>query len=73
MVRGVEVDEETLGFEAIRQAVLGEGHFLGSGHTMAAMERDYFYPELADREPPGAWEEPACRRDRSRNTGWPSR
>ena len=48
---------ETLGFEAIMQTVTGEGHFLGSGHTMAAMQRDYFYPTLADRDDPLSWAE----------------
>ncbi|MEM8791272.1 MAG: trimethylamine methyltransferase family protein [Pseudomonadota bacterium] len=57
MVRGIEVTEETLGYGAIREAVLGEGHFLGGAHTMAAMQRDYFYPRLADRDPPVTWEE----------------
>ncbi|MEM7224292.1 MAG: trimethylamine methyltransferase family protein [Pseudomonadota bacterium] len=56
-IRGVEVSEETLGFEAIREAVTGEGHFLGAGHTMAAMERDYYYPVLADRNDPTTWAE----------------
>lgn len=57
MIRGIEVSEETLGFEAIREAVTGDGHFLGSSHTMAAMQRDYFYPRLADRDAPGVWAE----------------
>ncbi len=57
VIRGIEVTDETLGFEAIRDAVFGEGHFLGSTQTMAAMERDYFYPRLADREPPVTWAE----------------
>jgi trimethylamine--corrinoid protein Co-methyltransferase len=56
-VRGIEVDEDTLGFEAIREAVLGEGHFLGGAQTMAAMQRDYYYPRLADRDPPVTWAE----------------
>ena len=56
-IRGIEVNEETLGFEAVREAVTGEGHFLGAGHTMAAMQRDYFYPALADRDDPQAWAE----------------
>ncbi len=51
-LRGIEVSEENLGFDAICEAVLGEGHFLGGAQTMAAMERDYFYPEFADRENP---------------------
>lgn len=57
MLRGVEVTDETLGYEAIREAVLGEGHFLGGQHTYAAMERDYFYPPLADRTEPRSWAE----------------
>jgi hypothetical protein len=56
-IRGIEVTEETLGLDAIRQAVLGEGHFLGGAHTMAAMERDYVYPALADRDAPSVWAE----------------
>ena len=38
-------------------AVHGDGHFLGHPQTMAAMERDYFYPETADREAPITWRE----------------
>jgi len=56
-LRGIEVSEENLGFDAICENVLGDGHFLGSGQTMAAMERDYFYPALADREQPRTWAE----------------
>ena len=57
VLRGVEVNEETLGFEAIREAITGDGHFLGGAHTMSAMQRDHFYPTLADRTPPVTWEE----------------
>ena len=56
-LRGIEVTDENLGFEAICNAVLGEGHFLGGQHTYAAMERDYFYPTLADRNEPRTWAE----------------
>ncbi len=56
-LRGIEVTEENLGFEAICQSVLGDGHFLGSSHTYEAMERDYFYPALADRTEPRTWQE----------------
>ena len=72
-LRGVEVDDETLGFDAIRDAVLGEGHFLGAAQTMAAMERDFLYPALADREAPVTWAEKGGRdiravaRDRARS------
>ena len=56
-LRGIEVTEENLGFDAIIQAVLGDGHFLGGDHTIAAMERDYFYPTLACRDEPRTWAE----------------
>ncbi|WP_282152690.1 trimethylamine methyltransferase family protein [Ruegeria atlantica] len=55
-LRGIEVSEENLGFDAICHSVLGDGHFLGSAQTYAAMERDYFYPELADRQEPHTWQ-----------------
>ena len=56
-LRGIEVTPETLSYDVIRDAVLGDGHFLGTADTMAAMERDYYYPALADRDAPSAWEE----------------
>ena len=54
-LRGIEVTTENLGFEAICDAVLGDGHFLGGPHTHAAMERDYFYPSQADRDASRSW------------------
>ncbi|MDB2610932.1 MAG: trimethylamine methyltransferase family protein [Amylibacter sp.] len=54
-LRGIEVSEDNLGFNAICEAVLGEGHFLGGNHTLEAMERDYFYPKFADRDEPRTW------------------
>lgn len=57
MIRGIEVNEETLGFDAMMATVTGDGHYLGSPHTMGAMQRDYFYPKLADRDSPRVWEE----------------
>ena len=55
ILRGVEVSADTLDPDAIIDAVLGTGHFLSAAQTMAAMERDYFYPALADRASPEAW------------------
>ncbi|MEP0940656.1 MAG: trimethylamine methyltransferase family protein [Rhizobiaceae bacterium] len=56
MIRGIEVNEETLGFEIILETVTGEGHFLGSKQTMDAMQRDYFHTALANREDPRSWQ-----------------
>lgn len=55
VIRGIEVNDDTLGFQAIREAALGDGHFLGGAHTIAAMQRDHFYPSLADRNEPETW------------------
>ena len=57
MIRGIEVNEETLGLDTILATVTGEGHFLGSQQTMDAMQRDYYYPVLADRDDPRTWEQ----------------
>jgi len=56
-VRGIEVDDETLDIGVIEEVVRGPGHFLGHDQTIAAMERDYHYPEVADRSAPADWEE----------------
>ena len=58
VLRGIEVNEETLGFDAIKETVYGAGHFLGSQHTMDAMQRDYFWlSTLTDRDQPAVWAE----------------
>ena len=56
-VRGIEVNEDTLSFEVIKDVVNGEGHFLGTSQTMDRMETDYFYPEIGDRNSPEDWAE----------------
>ena len=55
-VRGIEVNEETLSFDVIKQVVHGEGHFLRSGQTLDLMRSEYEYPSLSDRSTPGEWE-----------------
>lgn len=57
IIRGVEVNADTLDLEAIEQTIRGAGHFLGGDQTLAAMQRDYFYPPLSDRESPDVWTE----------------
>ena len=65
-IRGVEVTDETLAFDTIRDVVRGEGHFLGHPDTISRMRSDFVYPEVGDRRPPTAWEEDGCRDARSR-------
>ena len=57
VIAGIEVNDETLSLEVIREAALGPGHYLGQAQTLELMETDYIYPELADRSAQGAWEE----------------
>ena len=65
-LRGIEVSEETLAVEAIREVVEGPGHFLGHAQTLAGMTRDYLYPAIADRASPADWEEAGAQDIRQR-------
>ena len=56
-VRGIEVTDETLSFEVIKNVVQGEGHFLGQSQTIERMQTDYIYPEVGDRSSTEDWEE----------------
>ena len=57
-VRGIDVSEDALSVEAIRETCLGgPNHFLGSSQTLARMQKEYLYPVLGDRSSPKEWEE----------------
>jgi trimethylamine--corrinoid protein Co-methyltransferase len=57
-VRGIEVNENTLGFNDLAEVCLGEkGHYLGSDHTLAVMQSEYLYPEVGNRFSPTVWEQ----------------
>jgi len=57
-VRGIEVNDETLGLETIRDVCTkGPGHYLGSEQTLGLMQTEYVYPATADRTSPKEWEE----------------
>ena len=57
-VRGIEVSEDALSLEAIRETCIGgPNHFLGSKQTLARMQTEYLYPVLGDRSSPKEWEE----------------
>ena len=60
-VQGIEVSEETLATEVIREVVTGAGHYLGHPQTLARMESDYVYPLIADRQSPEDWAEDGAR------------
>jgi trimethylamine--corrinoid protein Co-methyltransferase len=57
ILRGIEVNDETLSIELIEEVVKGPGHFLGSEQTLDLMDTEYVYPELGDRLQSSLWEE----------------
>ena len=57
VLRGIEVTDETLSMDVIKETVYGQGHFLGSKQTLDLMNSEYLYPEVADRRTPGEWSE----------------
>ena len=57
-VRGIEVTEDALSVEAIREVCVGgPNHFLGHDQTMQLMQKDYVYPNIGDRDSPKEWAE----------------
>jgi trimethylamine---corrinoid protein Co-methyltransferase len=57
-LRGIEVSDETLAVDIIREVALGgPGHFLGHAETLAKMETEYLYPSIANRQSPDVWRE----------------
>ncbi|MEM7075994.1 MAG: trimethylamine methyltransferase family protein [Pseudomonadota bacterium] len=57
-VRGIEVDDETLALDQIREVCIGgPGHYLGTAQTLARMQTDHVYPTFGDRSSPKEWAE----------------
>jgi len=59
--RGIEITEETLSLDVIRDCAIDPGHFLGNSQTIQFMESEYLYPTLMDRTPAGVWEQEGSR------------
>jgi trimethylamine--corrinoid protein Co-methyltransferase len=51
----IEVSEDTMSLNTIKNVVEGEGHFLGQSETFKRMSTDFVYPENADRQAYEAW------------------
>ncbi len=57
-VRGIEVNDETLAIDQVKEVCLGgPGHYLGTDQTLARMESDYVYPTTGERMSPKEWAE----------------
>ena len=55
-VAGIEVTEDSLSIEAIRDVCTnGPGHFLGHDQTLELMQSEYAYPLIGDRSSPKEW------------------
>ena len=52
----IEVSDETIALESIHEVARGEGHFLGRSETLARMQSDFVYPDIADRRTVDEWE-----------------
>jgi trimethylamine--corrinoid protein Co-methyltransferase len=80
LVRGIEVNDETLSIDVIKDVCEGAGHFLGHPQTLRKMKSEYYYPHTADRNNRDGWIESGSMdmRERARlkaqeilNTHWP--
>ena len=56
-LRGIEVTDETLSFDVIRDTALGKGLFLRHPQTRKLMRSEYVYPHIADRRSRTEWEQ----------------
>lgn len=56
MVRGIEVNDETLSLEVIDEVCRGPGHYLGTDQSLELMLSEYYYPHTGDRQQREDWE-----------------
>lgn len=56
ILRGIDVNDDTLSCGPIADAVLGSGNFLGHKQTRKYMRAEYVYPRLADRSSIQQWQ-----------------
>lgn len=57
-VRGIEVNDDTIGLEVMRATCLGGPmHYLGHEQTLGLMQTEYLYPKTANRLSPKEWQE----------------
>ena len=55
-VKGIDVSDESLNIDVIKSVCLdGPGHYLGHEQTLSLMQKEYIYPDLADRKSPKEW------------------
>ncbi len=57
-VRGIDVTEDAVSLDVMKAVCLdgGPGHYLGSDQTLALMQTEYLYPQIANRMTPKDWD-----------------
>jgi trimethylamine--corrinoid protein Co-methyltransferase len=55
-VKGIEVNNETLAFDVIKEVGPG-GHFVSSRHTRTHMRKEHYTPTISNRDFREKWEE----------------
>ena len=57
-IKGIDVNDEIVNIDVIRSVCTdGPEHYLGHEQTLELMQREYIYPDLADRTSPKEWQE----------------
>ncbi len=54
-VRGIEVNDETLDLDVVRDVVQDAGHYFGARQTLELLHSEFLYPDLGDRAAPADW------------------
>jgi trimethylamine--corrinoid protein Co-methyltransferase len=54
-LRGIDVSDDALSVDVIKDVISGAGRFLGHPQTLRLMEKDYVYPVVGDRLSPDDW------------------
>ncbi len=67
VLQPIEVDEASLGLDAIREVQPG-GHFFGAAHTLARYETAFYQPILSDWRNYETWAEDGARSATERAT-----
>jgi trimethylamine--corrinoid protein Co-methyltransferase len=57
LVRGIEVNDETLSVDTIDQVCRNDGHYIGAQQTLDLMNTEYYYPHTGDRSTRDQWEQ----------------
>jgi trimethylamine--corrinoid protein Co-methyltransferase len=68
VLQPIEVDEASLGLDAIREVQPG-GHFFGAAHTLARYQTAFYQPFLSDWRNYETWAEDGARSATERATG----